>query len=188
VFYSKWDDMQVPQSIFTGNPPQASSTILNAASATSKGAEIEVELAPSADLDFRATFGYLDAKYDSFSDAGTDFSGRATPYSPKYTGSLSARYQIHTGNGIVTPAVQYTYVGKQWSNFTQAPAERIDSAGIVKANIDFTPNDAKWSLSLWSTNLFDKKYVVSSLDVPPLFSFATFGAPRQYGLDVRFEF
>jgi iron complex outermembrane receptor protein len=188
IFYSSWEDMQVPQSIFTGDPPQASSTILNAASATSKGAEVELEFAPNADFDLRATFGYLKAEYDEFSDVGTDFSGRATPYSPEFTGSLTASYAFHTGFGVVQPAVQYSYVGSQWSNFTQAPTERIDSYGLVKANIEFVPDGQNWSLSLWATNLFDEEYVISSLDVPPLFSFATFGAPRQYGVDIRFEF
>ncbi len=188
VFYNKWDNMQVPSSIFTGNPPEASSTILNAAKATTKGAELELEAAPTRAFDLRATLGYLSAKYDQFLNAGANYSGRATPYSPRWTGSLSARYIIDTNVGAVTPSVQWTYVGDQWSNFTQAPAEYIHSVGLVKANIDFAPTGQKYAISLWATNLFNKQYVISSLDVPPLFSFATFGAPRQFGVDVHFNF
>ena len=187
VFYNKWANMQVPTSIFTGTPPEASSTILNAAAATTKGAEIELELAPTKDFDVRATMGYLSAKYDTFLSSGVDFSGRATPYSPEWTGSLSGSYNFMVGSNAIKPSLQYTYTGSQWSNFTQAPAEYIHSVGLVKANIGFTPAKAKWGLSLWATNLFNKQYVVSSLDVPPLFSFATFGAPRQFGVDVHFD-
>jgi iron complex outermembrane receptor protein len=58
----------------------------------------------------------------------------------------------------------------------------------VKANLNYQPPEQKWSVSIWATNLFNKKYVISALDVPPLFSFATFGAPRQYGADIHFDF
>jgi len=188
VFYNKWNNMQVPQSIYTGNPPEASSTILNAASATTKGAELELQVAPGYGWNLRASVGYLDAKFDEFTDAGVDYSGRPTPYAPKWTGSASASYNWDTRIGTFSPAVQYTYVGAQWANFTQAPAEYIRSIGLVKANLNYQPKEAKWSVSLWATNLLNKYYVVSALDVPPLFSFATFGAPRQYGADLHFEF
>jgi iron complex outermembrane recepter protein len=188
VFYNKWSNMQVPTSIYTGDPPEASSTILNAAKATTKGIEFELDAAPTADFDVRATMGYLDAKYDQFLSAGVDYSGRPTPYSPKWTGSLSTAYQFTTPYGGVKPSVQYTFTGSQWSDFTQAPPDFIHSVGLVKANLAFTPNQQKWSISLWATNLFNKQYVISALAVPPLFSFATFGAPRQFGVDVHFDF
>jgi iron complex outermembrane receptor protein len=188
VFYNKWDNMQVPQSIFTGNPPEASSTILNAASATIKGAELEFQVAPGGGWNLRGSLGYLNAKFDSFKDVGADYSGRPTPYAPRWTGSATASYEFKTSAGSVVPSLQYTYTGNQWANFKQAPAEYIRSVGLVKANINYQPPEQKWSVSLWATNLFDKKYVISALDVPPLFSFATFGAPRQYGADIHFEF
>jgi iron complex outermembrane receptor protein len=188
VFYNKWDNMQVPQSIFTGNPPEASSTILNAASATIKGAELEFQVAPGGGFNLRGSLGYLDAKFDSFKDVGTDYSGRPTPYAPRWTGSATASYEYKTPVGALEPSVQYTYTGNQWANFTQAPAEFIHSVGLVKANLNYQPPEQKWSVSIWATNLFNKKYVISALDVPPLFSFATFGAPRQYGADIHFDF
>ena len=46
-------------------------------------AELELEFAPTAAFNLRGTFGYLNTKYDKFADAGVDFSGRPTPYSPQ---------------------------------------------------------------------------------------------------------
>jgi iron complex outermembrane receptor protein len=178
----------VPQSVFRGDPPQASSTILNAASATSKGAELELEAAPTDALTLRATLGYLDAAYDEFEDAGVDFSGRPTPYAPEWTGSLTASYEFQAGAGSLTPSVQWTYTHDRWSAFTQFPAEHLDSYSVVNANLNFKPTDGNWSVALWATNLLDEEYVISSLTVPPLFSFASFGAPRQYGVDIKFDF
>jgi iron complex outermembrane receptor protein len=188
VFYSKWDDLQVPQSVFRGDPPQASSTILNAASATSKGAELELEAAPTDGLKIRASVGYLDAAYDEFVDAGVDFSGRPTPYAPKWTGSVTASYDFDGGSGSFTPALQWSYTHDRWAAFTQFPAEHLDSYSVLNANLTFQPNNTNWSLALWATNLLDEEYVISALTVPPLFSFASFGAPRQYGVDVKFNF
>jgi iron complex outermembrane receptor protein len=188
VFYNQWDDMQVPQSVFRGDPPQASSTILNAASATTKGAELELEAAPTDAFTLRATVGYLDAAYDEFDDAGVDFSGRPTPYSPEWTGSLTATYDFSAEAGAFTPSVQWTYTDERWAAFTQFPAEHLDSYSVVNANLNFKPNNGNWSVALWATNLLDEDYVISSLTVPPLFSFASFGAPRQYGVDVKFDF
>ena len=188
VFYSKWDDMQVPNSVFRGDPPQASSTILNAASATSKGAELELQFAPSEALSVQASLGYLDAAYDEFSDAGVDFSGRPTPYAPEWTGSLSGSYTFQTTAGLLTPSLQWRYTDERWASFTQAPAEDLDSYSVLDANVNFKPTDGNWSVALWATNLLDEEYVITSLAVPPLFSFAAFGAPRQYGIDVKFDF
>jgi len=188
VFYSEWDDMQVPQSVFRGDPPVASSTILNAASATSKGVELELQALPLDDLTISASVGYLDAKYEDFVDAGVDYSGRPTPYAPKWTGSLTASYDMHIGAGTVTPSVQYSYNGERWAAFTQFPAEHLDSYNLVNANVTFAPAGKSWKVALWATNLFDEEYLSSSLTVPPLFSFASFGAPRQYGVDVTFDF
>jgi len=188
VFYNKWDDMQVPQSVFRGNPPQASSTILNAASATSQGVEVELELAPTSALSLKASIGYLDATYDTFADAGVDYSGRPTPYAPEWTGSFTASYEIDAAAGVITPSFQYTYTADRWAAFTQYAAEHLDEVNLVNANLSYEPNGSNWTVSLWATNLFDEKYVTSALTVPPLFSFASFGAPRQYGVELRFDF
>ncbi|AMN45752.1 hypothetical protein ACG33_01250 [Steroidobacter denitrificans] len=188
VFYSKWDDMQVPQSVFRGNPPVASSTILNAASAKSQGVELELQALPIDHLHISTSIGYLDAKYEDFKDAGVDYSGRPTPYAPQWTASLTASYDFQLNAGTLTPSFQYTFNDERWAAFTQFPAERLDSYNLVNANISFTPVEGSWKVALWATNLTDEKYLSSSLTVPPLFSFASFGAPRQYGIDVTFDF
>jgi iron complex outermembrane recepter protein len=188
IFYSEWDDMQVPQSVFRGDPPVASSTILNAASATSQGVELELEALPLEDLTISASIGYLDAKYEEFVDAGVDYSGRPTPYAPEWTASLTASYDLDIGAGTLTPSVQYSFNDERWAAFTQFPAEHLDSYNLVNANLMFAPANSSWKVALWATNLTDEEYLSSSLTVPPLFSFASFGAPRQYGIDVTFDF
>lgn len=186
AFYNQWDNMQVPQSVFHGSV--ASSTILNAASATTKGMELEVDAMPTDELLIRGSLGYLVATYDKFTDAGVDYSGRSTPYAPKWTASLTASYNIHTDPVEITPSVQYNYIDTRWAAFTQYSVEHLASYSLTNATVEFAPTGASWKLSVWATNLFDKRYFTSSLNVPPLFSFASVGAPRQYGVTLSFDF
>lgn len=185
-FYNKWSDMQVPQSVFRGGV--ASSTILNAATAITKGVELELDAMPVDDLLLKGSLGYLETRYDNFTDAGVDYSGRSTPYAPKWTASLAASYSIHADGFDVTPSIQYNYIGTRWAAFTQYSVEHLKSYSVVNANVDFALTDAQWKLSLWATNLFDKHYFTSSLNVPPLFSFASVSAPRQFGVTLSFDF
>lgn len=189
AFLNKWQDMQVGQSVYRG--AVASSVILNAGKATTKGVELELEAAPIDDLRLSGAVGYLDAKYDEFSDnaSGIDYKGFQLPYAPKWSASAGINHTAHLGSGArILTGVQYTYQGKRWANFTQHPTERLAATSLVHANIGYSNEDDRWSVTFWSRNLFNKKYIASALDVPPLFSFAAYGAPRQYGVDVGFKF
>jgi iron complex outermembrane receptor protein len=186
AFHNKWTDMQVAQSVYRGTT--ASSTILNAARATIEGFELELTAIPVSGLTLGATVGYLDAKFDQFSDGTVNFAGRPTPYAPKWTASGNVEYAFTTGSGTTTASVLYAYEGKRWGNYTQAPSELLDSVGLLNANLSWAPANAQWSVALWGRNLMDKKYFSSALDVPPLFTIAAYGAPRQYGVDVTFDF
>nr|WP_053000060.1 TonB-dependent receptor [Sphingomonas sp. Y57] len=188
LFLNKWRDMQVGQSVYRG--AVASSVILNAGRAVTKGFEAEMQAAPVDDLRISASVGYLDAHYKEFSDnaTGIDYAGVPLPYAPKWSGAAGIDYTIHTAGGKIVSQAQYTYQGTRWGNYTQHPTERLRPLSLVNANISYSPESDRWSVTLWSRNLFNKKYIASALDVPPLFSFASYGAPRQYGVDFGFKF
>jgi iron complex outermembrane receptor protein len=193
LFLNKWDNMQVNQVLYRGTPPQASSTILNAAKATTKGVEIEAEIVPSRFFRISGTLGYLDAKYDDFTVQTSpttviDYGGRALVYSPKWNGSVTATGSFDVGGGKLETSAQYVYNGARWGNYTQAPSERLRAYNIVNANINWSPESEKWSIGLWARNLFDERYLSLALDAPPLFTEGLFGNPREFGVDLRFNF
>src|SRR3546814_9120914 len=72
----------------------AASLISNAASSKIYGADVELMLRPSDNFDLSVTYGYLDAKYDSYftnaagapPTAATDFSHRSLVRAPKQIG------------------------------------------------------------------------------------------------------
>jgi iron complex outermembrane recepter protein len=185
AFWNIWANMQVNQSIFRG--AVSSSQILNAAAATTRGIEIEAEARPVAGLRLSASLGYLYAKYNQFSNLTTNYSGRDLPYAPKWTASASASYIIPVGSGTLTPSVQYTYQSSKWSNFTQSPTEFIGAVNLVHANLAWSPHGDQWEVALWARNLFNVRYLQSGLNAGA-FSFASYGAPREYGVDLTFKF
>jgi iron complex outermembrane receptor protein len=184
--------MQVNQVLYRGTPPQASSTILNAAAATTEGVEFEGEWIPVDGLTLTGSVGYLRAVYDQFSSGtgpgSVDYSGRALVYSPKWNASVGADYAFRAFTGMMDLSAQYTFNGSRWGNYTQAPTEFMPSYSLVNANLSWTPENGKWTVALWGRNLLDKKYVSLALDAPPLFTEGLLGAPRQIGVDFSFNF
>lgn len=191
AFYNDWTNMQVNQVLYRGTPPQASSTILNAAAATTDGVEFEGKWIPIDGLTLSASVGYLHAVYDNFysgtGPTAVNYSGRDLVYSPKWTASVGADYVIEAFNGKLDTTVQYVYDGKRWGNYTQAPSERLGAYGLVNANLSWGPDSGKWTIAFWGRNLLDKRYLSLALDAPPLFTEGLFGAPRQIGVDFNFN-
>src|SRR5690606_20544973 len=96
AFYDDHKDIQLSVFDATG---AASSTVLNAASATIKGLEIETVLRPADWLTINGSFAYLEADYDSFIEKGVDVSdNRAFPQTPSYTASLGIDWRVAEGD------------------------------------------------------------------------------------------
>src|SRR3546814_6436625 len=80
--------------------------ISNAASSKIYGADVELMLRPSDNFDLSVTYGYLDAKYDSYftnaagapPTAATDFSHRSLVRAPKHSINVGGEWRIPTGD------------------------------------------------------------------------------------------
>jgi iron complex outermembrane receptor protein len=202
AFLNKWKDMQVTQSVYSGTI--ASSLILNAGKATTKGVEFEGEFVPFDGLRLNATVGYLKARYDEFrSGSGEpcpplpapqpvgcsiDYSGRHLMFSPKWNASLTGTYTFALAGGETNATLQYTHNGRRWGNFTYSPSERLAPVDLWNGNLSWRPQGAKWSIAAWGRNIFDKRYLNMAADFPPLFTEGVLGSPRQFGVDFDFEF
>jgi iron complex outermembrane receptor protein len=202
-FWNNWSDMQVVQFTFA-DPTTLNSVILNAAEATTKGIELQVQAVPITGLHLAGTVGYVDATFDHFRSSpnplcppapapqplgcAIDFSGRALPYAPHWTGSLSATYDFNLLGGNAEASLQYTYTDSKWGNYTQSISESLPSVSLLNANVSWSPPSGDWTIAFWSRNLLDHTYIASALDVPPLFSEAVLGNPREWGVDLKFKF
>lgn len=109
IFYMAWKNMQVESAVTLIDPDTSEITFVhttsNAASATSKGVEIQLQARPIPAVSFGAAIGYLDAKFDKFPDAvvqgsTVDLSGRVIPRAPKWTGSAQLQYERKLPKGL----------------------------------------------------------------------------------------
>jgi iron complex outermembrane receptor protein len=201
VFNNKYTNMQVPQLVFRG--ATATSTLLNAGEAVTRGAELDAEFLLAPGLRLTTSVGYLEAQYTKFrvgvscptgdvptpSPAGcTVYDDTSMPHAPKWTASLGASYDFRVAGGDATLSGQYNYQAANWSNYTHFPKERLQAVEVVNANLRWSPTGARWSLGAWAKNLFNEKYIQTSLTLKPLWTYGVYGAPREYGVDFNFEF
>lgn len=114
-----------------------------------------------------------------------DTSGNSTPLAPKFTASLGATYTVPLENeGHVQFTAQYSYN----SGFFYETENRLrqEKYGILNGAIEYRIDD-RWGVELWGRNLTDTRYFAlrSSSSTG---AYASFAAPRTYGIDVKFDF
>lgn len=114
-----------------------------------------------------------------------DTSGNHTPLAPKFTASLGATYTLPLQNdGQLQFTAQYSYN----SGFYYETENRLrqDGYGILNGSIEYRINE-RWGVELWGRNLTDTRYFAlrSSSSTG---AYASYAAPRTYGIDIKFDF
>lgn len=103
-------------------------------------------------------------------------------FSPEWTYNVGASYRIDAGNVSITPRINYAYMGSQYSYIGYSPiSDILEARGLVSAQIAI--RTGKVELELYGTNLANKQYVSGQAG-----NTEYFGAPREYGLRLRFDF
>jgi len=101
-------------------------------------------------------------------------------YAPNFTFNVGVQYNFNLAGGdVLTPRVNYGYVGPQWATLFEDTSlgDRLAARNIVNAQLALTHGD--YVVTLYATNLTNDQYVAalnSNLD------FA--GPPRQYGIRI----
>lgn len=193
-FYYDWKDLQVQRYV----PPQ--SIYENAASARSKGVDVDVSFRVTPELTLTAGGVYLDAKYRRYPLAGTFMpnasggndnatiiaSGLRTIRAPKFTATFGATYDVDTRAGkLGLSGSLYHHSGSRLELTGRIRQPKHD---IVDAQISFSPLVADYlKVSLWGRNLTNKAYLQSLLQT----NFAdgiSYAPPRTYGVRAEFTF
>jgi iron complex outermembrane recepter protein len=108
--------------------------------------------------------------------------GGPSLYAPKWTWNLGAEYAIPVGDGRLTPRIQYSYVGSQFTNLLYNPVtDQLASHGLLSAQIAYVTGPLR--LEVYGTNL-TKEYYVSGQTGNNEF----YGAPREFGARLGFKF
>jgi iron complex outermembrane receptor protein len=205
AFWTDYKDMQVQitNSFGTG------SILTNAGKSRIKGAELELEVAPSRSLRINGSFGYTDAKFVDYgavvdrnraqADPITgiaDASGNQLPYAAKWTASLGIGYEIPVANN------RSWSLGTNWTHrsrifFDPFEEQFASDPGrtMGDARISFGSDDSSWRIAAYVRNLTNENpkafsYVFGGAGTPNSYLIApTIYAPmRTWGGIVSFQF
>jgi iron complex outermembrane receptor protein len=167
----------------------------NAAEATIKGAQLEIQARPSSMFDVNGSLGLLDTVYDRF-DA-TAISGSATgnrfAQAPKVTYNLSGTFHHDLSFGELSASLSYAYVGDVTftdSNIGQ-PYAFTNGYGLLDLNIEVRNIGGRpITAGVWAKNLADKDYIVNISDQSKSLGFTSniYGDPRTFGVSLRYAF
>jgi len=175
IFYMKIDDMQVK---VYPDPNSFRSYIANAASATSKGFEIELNAKLTDTLDLFTAYGYVDASFDKYKDSRGDYSGNNNIFAPKYNYNLGLQYRDARGYFARTDINGY---GKTY--FNPENTNSRDAYYLVNTKLGYETKN--YDIYLYGKNIFDKKYDSVGMynDNSVIFS-----PPREIGIQLAYRF
>ncbi len=146
IYYMDIKDMQVEES-----PMMGTIYMVNAASATSKGFEMEVEGILTNELSLFASAGINQTTFDKFKDSVGDYSGNYNPLAPKYNFNLGAQYRVNSG---LYGRVDFNGYGKTYFDKTNTNSQKAYSLVNTKIGYEFEDFD----IYFYVNNLFDKNY------------------------------
>lgn len=193
-----WTEIKGFQSTFSETEPPRS-YLTNAARVRSRGAEVDLNVAPVSWAKFYASATYADAIYVSYPKApcppGTtgvagvcDLSGVDLPNTPKWTLSAGGDISRPVGTSDAYIGVDWSYRSSFNSATNSSPFGEVPSHSLVNARVGVRAGDKSWDIYVWARNLFNANYYLNYGYANNGLITARIGDPRTAGLTGRFNF
>jgi len=188
LFHQKFEDFQL--NTFTG----ISFVVVSIPEVTSEGVDMDFDLAPTDGLVFNAGVTYAKTEYGNFTPpfaALFRLPGAQMSFAPEWSASLAATYEHNFGQSLQWRAnIGAKYTSEYNTGSDLNPAKLQDAMTLVNARLGIGGQDRKWYLEAWAQNLTDEEYyqVVFDATLQTGTFDAYLGAPRTYGLTLRFQF
>jgi len=184
--------------------PNGGLQLINATSAKSYGAELEIRANVTNSFHLDASMSYLHARYGKFiakdAQLGTafqDLAGNKLPLSPEMKFNAGAQYDWSFGKnlGEFTLRGDYSWTGEQFGNALNriggvlpATGDQIPEYGVINASLQWKSNDKSMQISLFARNLANK-FAISNSFVNGLNEVVQSNLkPRTYGLKIGYNF
>ncbi len=187
AFYTDYKNLQV--NTLAGIAPITQ----NAAAATIKGFELEVEVAPIEGLLIEASTGYLDAGYNQLDTSATNAGltlGDKLVDTPKWSYSVSASYDVPFQWGSLTPRVDWSYRSTVYNDALNHAEIAQDGYGLLNLSVSYHDPDNLWSVTAGGLNVLNQIYKESGFwDLPTTgIAEAAYGRPAEWYLRIKRKF
>ena len=214
LWFSDYTDIQIQSfaldATVAGTTGVPVAVLANAAEATLGGFEAELQWFPSSNFTLNAGVGFTDGDFDEFLEPALAVPGDPSTLffndrsdepigGPELQFSLTGRYEFAVG-GNTRGAVQltYSYLDEQILADADVVAlveqsgpgfGTVDAIDLVNGQVDFTIGE-KLNVALFGKNLTDEEYFSTgfALEVFGGLAQRNIGAPRTYGVRVRYDF
>lgn len=199
AFRSKLKDAQVSQSFSTLNPVNNQlaliNLIVNAASATIEGLEVDASLVPFEGLNLSASYALTDAEYDSFLNVATGLpeTNRPFPFLAKHRLSLGARYTLPLPEtvGDVSLGANWTYSSRYTISVFEDPLGEENGYNQLDLRADWNNiGGSNLSAGVFVNNVTNEIYKIGGVPIISVLGTTSliYNEPRTWGLQLRYAF
>jgi iron complex outermembrane recepter protein len=174
LYHMDIDNMQVQLRDSSFNPYMS-----NAAKATSKGIELELQAFLNDEFTFFANTAINRTKFDEYNTASTDYSGKYNPFAPKYNFNLGLQYDNQSGYFARADVSGY---GKTY--FDEANKYYQKAYELVNLKLGYETNSYK--ISFYGKNIFDKKHDATNAYING--NTTVYYDDREFGVELVYKF
>lgn len=190
AFQSDYSNLQLTsvRADSTGAPQPV---VENAGEARIRGIEVETSLRLGSGTTIQGGLAYMHGEYLRL-DPGVSFPLSAKlPETPKLAlnGSIEQRFDLASG-AKVTARLDASYKSKTYKEPSNVEAVAQKPFVLLNGRIGYSSPGDKFSFAVFGTNLLDKRYLTSGLDLVSTFGIyeAYFGRPREFGIEFSANF
>jgi iron complex outermembrane receptor protein len=209
VFTGLYDDIQVTQLLDLTEEgeiiPNIAQVTVNAAKATTRGAEFEFMALPIEGFRISGSVGLLDARYNSFPDAPSQLTGEAFsragetfPYTPHLQTHLSMQYSIPLSlsgpiwmDGWLTPRFDWSYRSSFHFEAPEVWSSHQPAYHLLHLRLGYEFLDGAAQFALWGQNVTGTEYLQFTIPATAN-SWGTalrfWGEPATWGAELSYRF
>ena len=209
LFLGSYDEIQVRTIVPLPCPPgcvvpPTDLIIENAATATTKGVEMEFVALPIDGLRIQGSVGLLDAKFDSFPDAASDLyegvrvdrSGESFPGAPKVQTHLGVQYSFEFDPGTdfmagwITPRLDWSYQSAVHYFSEELVEAEQRGYNLLNLRLSYDFLDDRAQFALWGRNVLGTRYFNAATPVASTMGTVLqfFGPPASGGAEFSYRF
>jgi iron complex outermembrane receptor protein len=152
VFYTDYDDLQM-QSLTL----EFGQVISNAATAETKGLEMEVSYSPLENLVLMANYAYIDAEITE-----GELDGAQLAFAPENTFAAGVNFNHNFLAGDLNWFAQYTWTDDFYYEASNDLQE--DAYGLLNGKVTYTAASERWDLAIAADNITDEDYAAARWD------------------------